>query len=85
MTFFHLLFIEEKYKQCGEKELYVFTPTKRKYPNGTRPDRSAGDGFWKAMRGNKEIKDTKNGTITGFKKILVFYRGKPSKKGEKTN
>jgi hypothetical protein len=82
---FHLLFIEETYKQYGEKELYVFTPTKRKYPNGTRPNRSAGDGFWKATEGNKEIKDTENGTIIGFKKTLVFYRGKPPKKGEKTN
>jgi hypothetical protein len=82
---FHLLFIEETYKQYGENELYVFTPTKRKYPNGTRPDRSAGDGFWKATGANKEIKDSENGTIIGFKMTLVFYRGKPPKKGENTN
>ncbi|KAL9253574.1 ATAF2-like protein [Drosera capensis] len=54
---------------CGEKEWYFFSPRDREYPNGSRPNRAAGTGFWKAL---------------GIKKALVFYAVKaPS--GIKTN
>ncbi|XP_004293170.1 PREDICTED: uncharacterized protein LOC101294338 [Fragaria vesca subsp. vesca] len=71
-----------KYDTYGEKEWYFFTPRDRKYRNGQRPNRAAGDGYWKATGADKSIK---SGNIeVGFRKALVFYRGKPPK-GKKTN
>ncbi|ESW33469.1 hypothetical protein PHAVU_001G072200 [Phaseolus vulgaris] len=65
----------------GEKEWYFFTPRERKYPNGSRPNRSAGTGYWKATGADKPIGKPKP---VGIKKALVFYAGK-APKGEKTN
>lgn len=50
--------------------------------NGTRPNRAAGTGFWKATGADKDINF--NGEKVGVKKALVFYRGKPPK-GVKTD
>ncbi|MQM13604.1 hypothetical protein Taro_046535 [Colocasia esculenta] len=61
---------------------FFFTPRDRKYPNGSRPSRSAGDGYWKATGADKTIK--RNGVLVGWRKALVFYIGRPPK-GEKTN
>ncbi|PNT71229.1 hypothetical protein BRADI_2g24987v3 [Brachypodium distachyon] len=65
----------------GEKEWYFFSPRDRKYPNGSRPNRSAGAGYWKATGADKPV-----GTPTplAIKKALVFYAGK-APKGDKTN
>ncbi|KAG4963271.1 hypothetical protein AAZX31_14G137100 [Glycine max] len=65
----------------GEKEWYFFTPRDRKYPNGSRPNRSAGTGYWKATGADKPVGKPKP---VGIKKALVFYAGK-APKGEKTN
>ncbi|KAJ0715598.1 putative transcription factor NAM family [Helianthus annuus] len=66
----------------GEKEWYFFSPRDRKYPNGTRPNRVAGSGYWKATGTDKVIM---SGTQKlGIKKALVFYVGK-APKGSKTN
>ncbi|XP_020111089.1 NAC transcription factor 32-like [Ananas comosus] len=61
----------------GEKEWYFFSPRDRKYPNGSRPNRAAGTGYWKATGADKPVG-------TAIKKALVFYAGK-APKGEKTN
>ncbi|XP_022728756.1 NAC domain-containing protein 67-like [Durio zibethinus] len=74
--------LAEQYKQYGEKEWYFFTPRDKKYRNGTRPNRAAGDGYWKATGADREVKF--KGHIVGYRKALVFYRGKPPK-GDKTN
>ncbi|KAG9153853.1 hypothetical protein Leryth_005958 [Lithospermum erythrorhizon] len=66
----------------GEKEWYFFSPRDRKYPNGTRPNRVAGSGYWKATGTDKMI--TSGGRKVGIKKALVFYIGK-APKGTKTN
>ncbi|XWS07696.1 hypothetical protein CRYUN_Cryun41cG0012100 [Craigia yunnanensis] len=63
-------------------EWYFFTPRERKYKNGSRPDRGAGDGFWRATGADKHVKC--KGNLVGFKKTLVFYKGKPPH-GDKTN
>ncbi|KAK9999992.1 hypothetical protein SO802_019595 [Lithocarpus litseifolius] len=76
--------LAEEYKKYDEQEeLYFFTPRYRKYPNGKRPDRAAGDGYWKATGADKEIESNKGITV-GYKKTLVYYRGKPPR-GDKTN
>ncbi|XP_015875710.2 protein ATAF2-like [Ziziphus jujuba] len=75
--------LSERYKLPGEKECYFFTPRDRKYKNGSRPNRAAGDGYWKATGADKRVKDNNNIHV-GYKKSLVFYRGKPTK-GTKTN
>ncbi|KAI3688351.1 hypothetical protein L1987_82063 [Smallanthus sonchifolius] len=69
----------------GTKEWYFFTPRDRKYPNGSRPNRVTGNGYWKATGADKPIKSKSDQNITvGIKKALVFYAGKGIK-GIKTN
>ncbi|KAG7535357.1 NAC domain [Arabidopsis thaliana x Arabidopsis arenosa] len=65
----------------GEKEWYFFSHRDRKYPNGSRPNRAAGSGYWKATGADKPIGKPKT---LGIKKALVFYAGK-APKGVKTN
>ncbi|KAF8370181.1 hypothetical protein HHK36_031813 [Tetracentron sinense] len=66
----------------GEKEWYFFSPRDRKYPRGSRPNRVAGSGYWKATGIDKIIMT--EGRKVGIKKALVFYIGK-APKGTKTN
>ncbi|KAK3136011.1 hypothetical protein QOZ80_5BG0426680 [Eleusine coracana subsp. coracana] len=68
----------------GENEWYFFSPRDRKYPNGARPNRAAGSGYWKATGTDKAILSTPTSENIGVKKALVFYRGKPPK-GIKTD
>ncbi|KAG0466431.1 hypothetical protein HPP92_018011 [Vanilla planifolia] len=69
----------------GEKEWYFFSPRDRKYPNGFRPNRAAGSGYWKATGTDKPITTGRSRKENiGVKKALVFYKGKPPK-GVKTN
>ncbi|XVF61088.1 hypothetical protein PTKIN_Ptkin08bG0101300 [Pterospermum kingtungense] len=65
----------------GEKEWYFFSPRDRKYPNGCRPNRAAGSGYWKATGADKPVGKPKTLAI---KKALVFYAGK-APRGVKTN
>jgi hypothetical protein len=65
----------------GEKEWYFFSPRDRKYPNGSRPNRAAGNGYWKATGADKPVGKPKT---LGIKKALVFYAGK-APGGVKTN
>ncbi|XP_002991033.2 NAC domain-containing protein 72 [Selaginella moellendorffii] len=66
----------------GEREWYFFSPRDRKYPNGARPNRAAGSGYWKATGTDKPI--SSDGCKVGVKKALVFYRGR-APKGSKTS
>ncbi|XAR51001.1 hypothetical protein NMG60_11005493 [Bertholletia excelsa] len=68
----------------GEEEWYFFTPRDRKYPNGTRPNRMAASGYWKATGTDKPILDSCQGKTIGVKKALVFYHGRPPR-GVKTD
>jgi hypothetical protein len=65
----------------GRREWYFFTPRDRKYPNGSRPNRAAASGYWKATGADKPV--LHNGRTAGIKKALVFYHGKPPR-GVKT-
>ncbi|XP_043705057.1 NAC domain-containing protein 1-like [Telopea speciosissima] len=66
----------------GEKEWYFFSPRDRKYPNGIRPNRATGSGYWKATGTDKAIHS--GSQYVGVKKALVFYIGRPPK-GVKTD
>ncbi|ERM97185.1 hypothetical protein AMTRI_Chr01g102350 [Amborella trichopoda] len=71
----------------GDKEWYFFTPRDRKYPNGSRPNRAAGTGYWKATGADKLLRPQTSSNrqcVLGIKKALVFYEGK-APKGQKTN
>ncbi|KAJ6372407.1 hypothetical protein OIU76_026826 [Salix suchowensis] len=74
--------LTENYEPYGEKEWYFLTPRDRKYPKGDRPNRAAGDGYWKATGADKDVIYARQ--VIGSKKTLVFYRGK-SPGGVKTN
>ncbi|XP_049359993.1 NAC transcription factor 25-like [Solanum verrucosum] len=67
----------------AENVWYVFTPRDRKYPNGERPDRCTGNGYWKATGADISINDDKNSKI-GSRRALVYHIGKPPK-GKKTD
>ncbi|XP_056684375.1 NAC domain-containing protein 67-like [Spinacia oleracea] len=73
----------EKYAAQGARKWYFFTPRDKKYMNGGRPNRKAGDGYWKATGVDKKIVDESD-IIIGYKRSLVYYEGKP-KKGHKTD
>jgi hypothetical protein len=68
----------------GENEWYFFSPRDRKYPNGVRPNRAAGSGYWKATGTDRAILSTPTSQNIGVKKALVFYGGRPPK-GVKTD
>ena len=68
----------------GRKEWYFFTPRDRKYPNGSRPNRAAGRGYWKATGADKPITPKGCARAAGIKKALVFYSGK-APRGVKTD
>ncbi|XP_021722371.1 NAC transcription factor 25-like [Chenopodium quinoa] len=65
---------------------YFFTSRNRKYQNGSRPDRKAGDGFWKATGKDHPIIDD-DGTLIEHQRSLVYFKGKPNnnKKDKKEN
>ncbi|KAF2321777.1 hypothetical protein GH714_002688 [Hevea brasiliensis] len=56
----------------------------RKYPNGTRPNRAAGAGYWKATGTDRPILTSSGSNNIGVRKALVFYLGRPPK-GTKTD
>ncbi|KAL7595755.1 hypothetical protein Lser_V15G29098 [Lactuca serriola] len=68
----------------GADEWFFFSPRDRKYPNGSRPKRSAGSGFWKAMGKDKPIFSSSGSKKIGLKKALAFFKGSPTK-NVKTN
>ena len=68
----------------GEEEWYFFNLRDRKYPNGVRPNRMAGSGYWKAKGTDKPILSSCDGEILGVKKALVFHKGR-FPRGAKTN
>ncbi|OAY70955.1 NAC domain-containing protein 68 [Ananas comosus] len=68
----------------GQREWYFFTPRDRKYPNGSRPNRAAGRGYWKATGADKPVVPKGTQRPLGIKKALVFYSGK-APRGAKTD
>ncbi|KAK7848711.1 nac transcription factor 32 [Quercus suber] len=68
------------YKLINEDAWYFFTSRDRKYPNGSRPNRSAGDGSWKPT--GIPIRIGQFDEYTGWRRSLDYYEG--PHKGEKS-
>ncbi|XP_039058736.1 probable 2-oxoglutarate-dependent dioxygenase AOP1 [Hibiscus syriacus] len=70
--------LTQQYKQSdGGEEWYFFTPRNRKYPNGKRPNRAAGngDGYWKPTADEKPVVRLGQKDIIGYKRNLDYYEG----------
>ncbi|CAA6656982.1 unnamed protein product [Spirodela intermedia] len=57
----------------GKREWYFFTPRDRKYPNGSRPNRAAGSGYWKATGADKPVTPGGSDRAVGIKKALTNW------------
>ena len=63
-----------------DQEWYFFTPIYKKHPNGKRPTRIAGDGFWRAVTAEIAIKGVDNATTR-----TLVYNYKKDGTNVKTN
>ena len=61
----------------SEEERYFFNLREAKYLNGKRFKRATMSGYWKATGRDKPIIASRCNQLVGWKKDLVFYRGKP--------
>ncbi|TVU22326.1 hypothetical protein EJB05_32012, partial [Eragrostis curvula] len=72
--------------KMGEKEWYFYSLKDRKYPAGTRANRSTEARYWKATGKDRDIYHGSFSVpvLLGMKKTLIFYEGR-APNGVKTN
>lgn len=80
---FYVCVVSEMYPRIKEIEWYFFSSRERKYLNGSRPDRTAQGGYWKATK-RDEVITAQGGEEIGFKMQLDFYAG-THEQSRKTN
>lgn len=61
----------------GPSRYYFSNIKETKDENGDRMRRATVSGYWKTSGSDKEITSSKWGHVTGLKKTLVFYVGRP--------
>ncbi|OIW10877.1 hypothetical protein TanjilG_27823 [Lupinus angustifolius] len=78
---------EKSFLPNRDLEWFFFCPRDCKYPNGSRTNRATKAGYWKATGKGKKVVcqfSPSASTVTGYRKTLVFYRGR-APLGDRTN
>ncbi|EYU45740.1 hypothetical protein MIMGU_mgv1a021075mg, partial [Erythranthe guttata] len=73
-----------KYPTLGDNEWYFFTLRNKKNPKGSRPDRTANNGYWRATTADTPIKNI-DGVTIGSKRSLNFWEGLHPNRSIKTD
>lgn len=66
---------EKSFLPKRDMEWYFFCSRDKKYPNGSRTNRATNSGYWKATGKDKKVV-CKQPAVIGYRKTLVFYRGR---------
>jgi No apical meristem (NAM) protein len=81
-SYFSLTGTDKSCFRTKDLEWYFFCPRDKKYPKGSRANRSTEIGYWKTTGNDRSI--LHGSRVVGMKKSLIFHTGKPPK-GDRTD